>query len=126
VKIVVDMNLSPAWVEVLRLASHEAFHWSEIGRATAPDQEIMEWAVKNGFVIFTHDLDFSTILASKNLPMPSVVQVRGQETSPSTLRDVVLLALDQLTDDLLRGALVTIDVSKTRARVLPLKPWTAT
>ncbi len=33
-KLLVDMNLSPAWVDVLRQAGFEAIHWSEIGSPT--------------------------------------------------------------------------------------------
>ena len=50
-KLLVDMNLSPRWVE--RLAGHgfEAVHWSTIGAATAPDVEILAWANEHGFVV---------------------------------------------------------------------------
>ena len=36
-KFLIDMNLSPAWVEVLKQASFEAIHWSEIGTPKASD-----------------------------------------------------------------------------------------
>lgn len=54
-KLLVDMNLSPSWIE--RLAQHgfEAVHWSAIGAATAGDDEILSWARVNGFVLLTHD-----------------------------------------------------------------------
>jgi len=32
-KIVIDMNLSPQWVEVLKTAGYESVHWSDIGAA---------------------------------------------------------------------------------------------
>ena len=60
-KIVIDMNLSPQWVQVLMNAGHEAVHWSTIGAPNAPDREIMAWAQANGFVVFTHDLDFGNL-----------------------------------------------------------------
>lgn len=56
-KLLVDMNLPPAWIPVLRTAGHEAVHWSEIGEGSAKDTELMAWARQNEFVIFTHDLD---------------------------------------------------------------------
>ncbi len=40
-KIVIDMNLSPRWVNVLVQAGFEAEHWSTLGAANAPDTEIM-------------------------------------------------------------------------------------
>jgi predicted nuclease of predicted toxin-antitoxin system len=79
VKLLVDMNLSPSWVD--RLARHrfEAVHWSTIGAATAPDSEILTWANEHGFVVITNDLDFSAILAASARPTPSVVQLRTQD-----------------------------------------------
>jgi predicted nuclease of predicted toxin-antitoxin system len=62
-KLLVDMNLSPAWVDFLILAGVEAVHWSTVGPVNAADQKIMEYAVQLGFVVLTHDLDFSAILA---------------------------------------------------------------
>ena len=42
-KLVIDMNLSPEWVAVLREAGWEAVHWSTIGEAGAEDTQIMAW-----------------------------------------------------------------------------------
>jgi len=43
-KFVIDMNLSPQWIGVLRSAGHEAKHWSDVGRFDAPEVEILRWA----------------------------------------------------------------------------------
>jgi predicted nuclease of predicted toxin-antitoxin system len=43
-RVVVDVNLAPAWAERLRTARHEAQHWSEIGPLDAKDSEILAWA----------------------------------------------------------------------------------
>ena len=40
-RFLIDMNLSPLWVETLRASGYEATHWSTIGRLDAPDSEIM-------------------------------------------------------------------------------------
>jgi predicted nuclease of predicted toxin-antitoxin system len=60
VKLLVDMNLSPSWVERLARHGSEAVHWSTIGPATAPDSEILTWANQHDFVLITNDLDFSS------------------------------------------------------------------
>ncbi len=39
-------------------------HWSQVGASNATDAEIFAWAAAQGAVVFTHDLDFCTILAS--------------------------------------------------------------
>jgi len=62
-KLLVDMNLSPAWVETLRADGWEAAHWSTLGNPHSPDTEIMGFAREHGWVVFTNDLDFGALLA---------------------------------------------------------------
>lgn len=81
-KILIDMNLSPAWVSVLEEAGHTASHWSTIGSLNAPDREVLLWAKANGYLLFTHDLDFGAILAATEAEGPSVIQIRAQDISP--------------------------------------------
>ncbi len=99
-----------------------AVHWSDIGDIRASDAEIMAWAMAHGYVVFTHDLDFGTILATTRAAGPSVIQLRVQDTLPEQMGEVVLNALRQFEDALHVGALVTVDVARYRARVLPLSP----
>lgn len=120
-KILIDMNLSPEWVGVLEAAGWQAMHWSSIGKASAPDEEIFEHTKKYEFVIFTHDLDFGSILAATNAFYPSVIQVRVQDVTPQYLSSLVISALNQFKDQLYAGALITIDEKKSRARILPLQ-----
>ncbi len=56
-KLLIDMNLSPAWVGALRRHGSEAVYWSEVGDPHTPDRVIMEYARTEQFVVFTHDLD---------------------------------------------------------------------
>ncbi len=94
-KLLVDMNLSPRWVEVLSQAGIEALHWSEVGAADALDADIMRYAHQNGFCVFTHDLDFSAILAASGAIRPSVIQVRHDDVSPEVLSKTLLKAIRQ-------------------------------
>ena len=64
--ILVDMNLSPEWVSFFERESWNAVHWSVVGSMSAPDRDILERAASRGAVIFTHDLDFGTLLALKS------------------------------------------------------------
>ena len=49
-KSVIDMNLSPKWVEVLEKAGWKSVHWSIVGAPDAPDHVLMIWAVDNDFI----------------------------------------------------------------------------
>ena len=118
-KIVIDMNLSPQWVEVLMSEGHDCVHWSEIGPPNAPDREILLWARSNGYVVFTHDLDFGAILAATKADSPSVLQLRTQDISPRRIGESVVSAFKQFEELLSQGALVSIDQKRARARILP-------
>ena len=120
-KLLIDMNLSPKWVSVLKEAGLEAAHWSRIGRPDAPDYEILEYARSNGYVVFTHDLDFGTILAATKADCPSVIQIRTQNVAPEHLGQLVVSALHQFEKHLEDGAIITVDQKKLRARILPLQ-----
>jgi len=119
-KIVIDMNLSPQWVDFLKEEGHDCVHWSEIGSPNAADREILLWARSNGHVLFTHDLDFGAILAATQAGSPSVIQLRAQDVSPSHIGELVASSLQQFIETLERGALVSIDEKRARARILPL------
>jgi len=67
----------------------------------------------------THDLDFGEILAVSNSQKPSVIQIRSVDVSPDTIGKSVLKAINQFKKDIESGALVTIDLTKTRLRSLP-------
>jgi len=121
-KLIVDMNLSPRWVSLLTGAGVQAVHWSMIGRHNAPDSEIMAYATTNDYVVLTHDLDFSAILAATHGEKPSVVQIRAEDVNPDVIGLQVIAALRQMESDLEEGALLTVDPNRTRLRLLPLRP----
>jgi predicted nuclease of predicted toxin-antitoxin system len=120
VKIIVDMNLSPTWVEVLREAGFAAEHWSLVGDPTASDDTILGHARASNAVVFTHDLDFGRLLALTHASGPSVVQVRATDVTPQSLASIVIASLREAGDALRKGALITIDASSRRLRILPL------
>jgi predicted nuclease of predicted toxin-antitoxin system len=118
-KILIDMNLSPDWVKVLERAGWKAIHWSTVGDMRAPDDVIMSWARENGYIVFTHDLDFGVLLALTRAESPSVVQVRAQDVFPNVLGKRLVMVLQEHESVLEKGALLTVDEGKSRVRVLP-------
>ena len=118
-KIIIDMNLSPDWVKVLEHAGWETVHWSTVGDMRATDDVIMSWARENGYIVFTHDLDFGILLALTRAESPSVIQVRTQDIFPEVLGDRVVKVLQEHRSALEKGALITVDEAKSRVRILP-------
>ena len=115
------MNLSPAWVDWLKIAGLEAIHWSQVGKSNDPDHVIMTYAADHKLVVLTHDLDFGAILAVTHGRKPSVLQLRAADVSPEAIGAFVVIALEQLSAEIGRGALVTIDPKRTRMSLLPLR-----
>jgi predicted nuclease of predicted toxin-antitoxin system len=120
-KVLIDMNLSPAWMAAFAAEKIESNHWSTVGDPRAEDDEIMEYARANGYIVFTHDLDFGTLLALTQAESPSVVQVRAQNILPSHLANTVIAVLRANEETLEQGALIVIDEGRARVRILPLQ-----
>lgn len=119
-KLLVDMNLSPVWCEVLKQQGWEAIHWSNAGDPRAPDTAIMSYAKEHGYVIFTHDLDFSAILAATRMRAPSVIQIRAQDTLSARFQALAIETMRRFQPELESGALVVVEEFRSRIRVLPL------
>jgi predicted nuclease of predicted toxin-antitoxin system len=119
-KILVDMNLSPTWVDYLSKNGTEAVHWSSVGPPDAPDTQIITYAKAHDFTVLTNDLDFGFILAFTRDKKPSVIQTRTGALNPNSIGEIVIKAINLITSDIDQGALVTIDQHKTRVTLLPL------
>jgi len=121
-RILIDMNLSPRWVQFLVDGEIESAHWSNLGAYDAPDSDIMRYARTHDYIVLTHDLDFGAILAATHGEKPSVVQIRAEDISPEAIGAQVFAALQQLKSEIEEGALLTIEPNATRMRILPLRP----
>lgn len=119
-RILIDMNLSPAWVPLLKNCGWETVHWSTIGDPRATDRTLMDWALQHNYIVFTHDLDFGTALALTHAHGPSVLQVRGEDILPEHIGPMVIAAFRQHKSELESGALVVINELKSRVRILPI------
>ena len=80
----------------------------------------MDWARDNCYIVFTHDLDFGTLLALTESRGPSTVQLRAQDVLPERAKDLVVEALRRNEPELKAGALLTIDPARLRLRLLPI------
>jgi len=122
--IIVDMSLSPVWVDFLSAKGWKSLHWSAVGDPRAKDDEIMTWCSSNGHAAFTRDLDFSRALALAHSHGPRVIQVRGEDVLPQTIGAQVETAIRSFESELIAGALLTIEKSRVRLRTLPFNSGT--
>jgi predicted nuclease of predicted toxin-antitoxin system len=118
-KFLIDMNLSPAWVGILKANDYESVHWIEIGPKNASDEIIFEWARDNGYAIVTLDVDFGTLLAHSHTKRPSVIQIRREDVDPLHLQAPLFKILSEYSTAIETGALIVLDEKKVRVRMLP-------
>jgi predicted nuclease of predicted toxin-antitoxin system len=121
-KILIDVNLSYHWADMLIARGIEAVYWDTLGASDAPDTEIMAYAQANGYTVLTRDLDFSDILAASRSPKPSVVQIRTGDARPETMIKRMTNELTRLAAEIEHGTIVTLDEHKTRVHILPFSP----
>jgi predicted nuclease of predicted toxin-antitoxin system len=119
--IVVDNCLPLSWIEFLRQHGHIAHHWRDLGPPSAPDSEIMRWAVQNRAIVLTQDLDFTKLLFQAGAAMPSLIQLRLDDVRPKNIGNDVILILSQQKESLDHGAVITVKGHRSRLRLLPLR-----
>lgn len=94
--------------------------WTQIGAANASDSDIVRYASRNGYVVMTHDQDFSTLLALSRAGEPSVVLLRTSSLRVETIGERVVRAVEAVKADLDEGAIVVIEDKRVRVRSLPM------
>jgi predicted nuclease of predicted toxin-antitoxin system len=119
-RVLLDLNLSPDLCALFADAGHHAVHWSAVGALTARDEALMTYAQQHGLVIITHDLDFGALLAASHARGPSVVQVRTHDPLSDSFVGLVSAALTRFEAELATGALVVVDETRSRVRILPI------
>ena len=77
----------------------------------------MRWAIANSYAVFTHDLDFGTMLALSGADGPSVLQVRCLNVLPEAIGTLVLSLLKSYGAEIEQGALVVADGTATQVRL---------
>jgi predicted nuclease of predicted toxin-antitoxin system len=92
----------------------------QLARDRLPIRKFSDYAAENGFVVFTHDLDFGALLGAHRARGPSVLQIRTQDLLPVAIGTIVLRAIEASRDHLEAGAIVTVDVAGERIRLLPI------
>jgi predicted nuclease of predicted toxin-antitoxin system len=120
VKFLADMGISPRSVAFLRQAGCEAAHLHELEQDSLPDSMILEEALREGYVVLTHDLDFSELIAVSGAHLPSVVTFRLRDMSAANVNQHLLAILDQHSESLEQGAVVTVTERRIRVRSLPI------
>ena len=101
-KVLVDMNLSPAWVGALKGEGLDVLHWQDIGDKAAADRDILAWAREKNHIVLTLDLDFQQLLFATRAQGPSLVLIRVRDAMspslPPKVRQVLIENAARLQD----------------------------
>ncbi|MFK7860943.1 MAG: DUF5615 family PIN-like protein [Granulosicoccus sp.] len=101
----------------------DAVHCAYVADPCAPDSLLASNVLANDLVVLTQDRDFGAVLAASGDSGSSVVQIRAGDTSPESIKQQVISALEQFSDEIKVGALITVDIDRSRVRLLPIRRW---
>lgn len=116
-----NMNIPRRLKPLLESAGHPCRHAGDIGLERADDWDILEEAARQGEVILTHDLDYGRLLAFTRAAKPSVVIIRLSHPYPQLILRRLLAAWPLIEPPLTNGAVVVIEDTTVRIRLLPLR-----
>jgi len=119
-KLLLDQGLPRSTVIYLQNYGIEAVHVGDRGLATASDSKILAFGHQEGMVVVTLDADFHTLLALSGLIGPSVIRIRIEGLRGEALARLLVSVLQVCSDDLLKGAMVSVSENGIRIRRLPV------
>ena len=121
-RFLIDEDMSRLTANALREAGYTAVDVRDIGLRGHSDLEIFERAQFDSAVIVTADKDFSNILRFPLGTPAGIIVVRVSDELPtSVINQELLRALNDLGEEELIGALVIVEIGRTRIR-RPAKP----
>jgi len=81
----------------------------------------LQKAKRDACIVITFDLDFADLLALGAHALPSVIIFRLHNQTPPSVTPRLLQVLKECGQDLVAGAIITVEDSRYRLRRLPLE-----
>ena len=119
-KFICDMPVAVSTSEWLKTQGHDSIHAKTAGLQTADDSEIVNKAKQEERTIITCDLDFGDIMAASGDICPSVVIFRLEDNTPSHVNQRLEKVLEESSASLEKGAIIIVEESRHRIRLLPI------
>jgi predicted nuclease of predicted toxin-antitoxin system len=123
-RLVLDNNLAPRLAVLLRDGGHDTNHVRDHGMQAATDEQVLDLARQEGRTLISADTDFGTLLARTGAAAPSIMLIRRSTARrPEQLAALLVANIDQVTEELIAGAIVVVTDVDLRVRRLPIPPW---
>ncbi len=119
-KLLLDQGTPRSAAANLRRAGFDAVHTGEIGLAEAEDSEIIRRAALEDRVVVTLDADFHALLVLAQALKPSVIRIRIEGLRAEEFCRLIQNILNQCSDDLKDGAMISVNDFQIRVRLLPV------
>jgi len=120
VRLLVDLNISPRTVALLRSVGHDVVRVNELIPPSATDAAIVDAARVASRTIITQDLDFSAIVVLSGRRRPSVISLLLASSRVERVNARLEEVLTTLESDVEAGAIVTVEDERVRVRTLPV------
>ena len=120
-KFLADMGISPKTVDFLIALGFESIHLRALKLNKMLDSEILNKAKNEGFILLTHDLDFSELVAASKAKLPSVIIFRLRNMQPNNVNSTLKKIVTNHSSALKQGAIISVTDSQIRVRQLPIK-----
>jgi predicted nuclease of predicted toxin-antitoxin system len=120
IRLLLDMGLPRRAAADLREQQFAVDHAGELGLATTPDEEILETAAREGYVVVTLDFDFVRLAALRPRNRPSIIHLRLPNLDRAATVTLLREILPQLETELERGCIASVGRRGIRVRSLPI------
>lgn len=78
-----DENFPQASYKFLKEKDYDILHITDVGLASIPDQEVIEFSIKEGRLIITFDSDFGELIFKLDYKPKGVIYFRWKSFRPS-------------------------------------------
>lgn len=118
-----DMGISPGAVAHLRASGHDSIHLVEQNLHRMSDHDILAKARSEQRIVLTHDLDFGDLMAASGAQLPGVIIFRLSCMMAVNVNRYVDIILQEHTQALRQGAILSVSERRIRVRTLPINPY---
>lgn len=115
------MDISPKTVSFLNLKGYPSKRLNELNLQKASDEEVINFASQENWIIITIDLDYPEIIALSRKKSPLAVIFRIDNPEVNILNSLLQEHLEEIIDDLNNGAIATIEADRIRIHPLPIE-----